>query len=33
MVAELLEQADSKEWNPTTEAELLEAIKFEKENN
>ena len=24
---------DSKEWNPTTEAEYVEATKFEKENN
>ena len=33
MLAELLEQTDSKEWNPTTEAEYVEATKFEKENN
>ena len=33
MLAELLEQADTKEWNPTTEAEYVEVTKFEKENN
>ena len=27
---ELLEQADTKEWNPTTESELNEIEKFEK---
>ena len=32
-ISEILEQADSKEFNTTTEAELLEVTKFEKENN
>ena len=30
---ELLEQADSKEFNENTEAEYVEIAKFEKENN
>ena len=32
-ILEILEPSDSKEFNTTTEAELLEVTKFLKENN